>query len=131
MSHRFTGSSKALPVVGLFREIKVTSVELKRNEKLSEDQCTFKLMEYANWGPAEDVDNHTQSRPGTPHRRASARLRKEKAIISSELAQDRRTWRTSIRDVINSVLSLLNPLQMNAATSTSKYSMVYTQPTKP
>ncbi len=36
---------------------------------------TSSHMEQVNWGPAEDVGNHDQDRPGTPHRTASRRPR--------------------------------------------------------
>ncbi len=46
----------------------------------------------ANWRPGEGVVNPNQSRP-------AAHLQTVK--VSSELAQDRRAWGTSVSDVVN------------------------------
>ncbi len=49
---------------------------------------------------------HDQGRPGTDLRTASLRprtMKKGLGEVSSELAQDRRAWIASVRDVVNSV----------------------------
>ncbi len=50
---------------------------------------------------------HDQGRPGTDLRTASLRTRTMETglgeSVSSELAQDRRAWSTSVRDVVNAI----------------------------
>ncbi len=56
-----------------------------------------------NWGPAEDVGNHDQDRPEVPLQTASLRLRTVKKGLT-KVAQDRRAWGASVRDVVNSIV---------------------------
>ncbi len=48
---------------------------------------------------------HDQGRPGTDLRTASLRPRtmEDWVKVSSELAQDRRAWNASVRDVVNAI----------------------------
>ncbi len=47
---------------------------------------------------------HDQGRPGTDLRTASLRPRTMDWVnVSSELAQDRRAWNASVRDVVNAI----------------------------
>ncbi len=56
--------------------------------------------------PAKDMGYHDQGRPGTDLWTARLRPRTmEKGLVkvSSELAQDRRAWSASVRDVVNAI----------------------------
>ncbi len=59
-------------------------------------------MAQSNWRPAEDMGYHDQGRPGTALRPRTM----EKGLGESvyyELAQDRRAWSASVRDVVNAI----------------------------
>ncbi len=57
--------------------------------------------------PWAHMGNHDQGRPGAALRTASLRPRTmEKELVvkkSSELAQDRRAWSASVRDVVDAI----------------------------
>ncbi len=75
-------------------------------------------MAQANWRPAED----DQGRPGTPLCTASLRLRTIEEGLG-ELAQDRRAWNASVRDVVNSIgdAGSTHPGGMPTQVQVSKY----------
>ncbi len=58
--------------------------------KFREGSYTTSHVAQANWRPAEDMGNRDEGRARTP-------------LLSSEIAQDRRAWSASVRDVVNAI----------------------------
>ncbi len=63
-------------------------------------------MAQTSWSPTEDMGNHdhVDLEPiSEPRVLGHARWRKDWVKVYSELAQDRRAWNASVRDVVNAI----------------------------